>query len=80
MKEYLIMTILKSKKVWFTIAAIVIPAVARALGVTEDAVSEIFWALVTLTGAQGLADLGKGAVQQIQTKTTRNRSINAYAF
>ena len=58
MKEYLIMTILKSKKVWFTISA-----VARALGVTEDAVSEIFWALVTLTGAQGVADLGKGAVQ-----------------
>jgi hypothetical protein len=46
MKEYLIMTILKSKKV---------------LGVSEDAVSEIFWALVTLTGAQGVADLGKGA-------------------
>ena len=63
MKEYLIMTILKSKKVWFTIAAIVIPAGARALGVTEDAVSEIFWALVTLTGAQGVADLGKGAVK-----------------
>ena len=63
MKEYLIMTILKSKKVWFTISAIVIPAVARALGVSEDAVSEIFWALVTLTGAQGVADLGKGAIQ-----------------
>ena len=55
------MTILKSKKVWFTIAAIVIPSVARVLGVSEDAVSEIFWALVTLTGAQGVADLGKGA-------------------
>jgi hypothetical protein len=63
MKEYLILTILKSKKVWFTIAAIVIPAVARALGVSEDAVSEIFWALVTLTGAQGVADFGKGAIQ-----------------
>tara|TARA_R100000231_G_C5300143_1_gene157299 strand:+ start:224 stop:415 length:192 start_codon:yes stop_codon:yes gene_type:complete len=63
MKEYLILTILKSKKVWFTISAIVIPAVARAIGVSEDAVSEIFWALVTLTGAQGVADLGKGAIQ-----------------
>jgi len=61
MKEYLIMTILKSKKVWFTIAAIVVPSIARVLGVSEDAVSEIFWALVTLTGAQGVADLGKGA-------------------
>ena len=35
MKEYLIYTILKSKKVWYTIAAMVIPAVARVLGVSE---------------------------------------------
>jgi len=59
MKEYLIYTILKSKKVWYTIAAMVIPTIARALGVTEDAVSEIFWALVALTGAQGVADISK---------------------
>tara|TARA_R100000458_G_C8255125_1_gene231351 strand:+ start:267 stop:497 length:231 start_codon:yes stop_codon:yes gene_type:complete len=61
MKNWLILTMLKSKKVWFTIAAIVIPNVARLLGVSEDAVGEIFWALVALTGAQGVADLGKGA-------------------
>ncbi len=59
MKQYLIYTILKSKKVWYTIAAIVVPQVARLLGVSEDAVSEIFWALVALTGAQGVADISK---------------------
>jgi len=59
MKKYLIYTILKSKKVWYTIAAIVVPQVARLLGVSEDAVSEIFWALVALTGAQGVADISK---------------------
>ena len=63
MKEYLIMTILKSKKVWYTIAAIVVPLVAEALGTDEQSVSNIFWALVALTGAQGVADLGKGAVK-----------------
>ena len=63
MKQYLIMTILKSKKVWYTIAAIVVPLVAEALGTDEQSVSNIFWALVALTGAQGVADLGKGAVQ-----------------
>ena len=63
MKNWLILTMLKSKKVWFTIAAIIIPNVARLLGVSEDAVAEIFWALVALTGAQGVADLGKGAKQ-----------------
>tara|TARA_R110000824_G_scaffold29313_1_gene97675 strand:+ start:1089 stop:1271 length:183 start_codon:yes stop_codon:yes gene_type:complete len=59
MKQYLIMTILKSKKVWYTIAAIVVPFIARVLGVDEIHVTEIFWALVGLTGAQGLADSGK---------------------
>ena len=63
MKNWLILTMLISKKVWFTIAAIIIPNVARLLGVAEDAVAEIFWALVALTGAQGGADLGKGAKQ-----------------
>ncbi len=57
------MTILKSKKVWYTIAAIVVPLVAEALGTDEQSVSNIFWALVALTGAQGVADLGKGAVK-----------------
>ena len=59
MKNYLISTILKSKKVWYTIAAMVIPQIARLIGVSEDAVSEIFWALVALTGAQGVADISK---------------------
>lgn len=59
MKQYLIMTILKSKKVWYTIAAIVVPFIARVLGIDEVHVSEIFWSLVALTGAQGLADSGK---------------------
>jgi|TARA_B100000513_G_C11865468_1_gene174219 hypothetical protein len=63
MKQYLIMTILKSKKVWYTIAAIVVPLVAEALGTDEQSVSNIFWALVALTGAQGVADFGKDAVK-----------------
>jgi len=63
MKQYLIMTILKSKKVWYTIAAIVVPLVAEALGTDEQSVSNIFWALVALTGAQGVADFGKDAIK-----------------
>jgi len=63
MKQYLIMTILKSKKIWYTIAAIVVPLVAEALGTDEQSVSNIFWALVALTGAQGVADFGKDAVK-----------------
>ena len=59
MKNYLIYTMLKSKKVWYTIAAIVVPFIARSLGIDEVHVSEMFWALVGLTGAQGIADSGK---------------------
>tara|TARA_R110000796_G_scaffold201386_1_gene317576 strand:- start:527 stop:709 length:183 start_codon:yes stop_codon:yes gene_type:complete len=59
MKNLLISTMLRSKKVWYTIAAIIIPFIARTIGVDEVHVSEIFWALVGLTGAQGLADSGK---------------------
>ena len=59
MKEWLIMTMLQSKKVWYTIAAIVVPLIANALGTDEQSVSNIFWALVSLTGAQGIADMGK---------------------
>ena len=59
MKNFLISTMLRSKKVWYTIAAIIVPFIARTLGVDEIHVSEIFWSLVALTGAQGLADSGK---------------------
>ena len=59
MKQYLIGKILKSRKVWYTIAAIVVPFVARVLGIDEVHVTEMFWSLVALTGAQGLADSGK---------------------
>ena len=61
MKEYLIMTMLKSKKVWYTIAAMVVPFIARSLGVDEVHVSEIFWALLALIGVTGLQDFGKDA-------------------
>ena len=61
LEKFLIGQILKSKKVWYTISAILVPIIARALDVEETHVSEIFWALVALTGAQGVADMGKHA-------------------
>ena len=61
MKNYLILTILKSKKVWFTIAAIIVPFIARSLDVDEVHVSEIFWSILALLGVTGLQDFGKEA-------------------
>ncbi len=61
MKNYLILTMLKSKKVWYTLAAIIVPFIARSLGVDEIYVSEIFWSILALLGVTGLQDFGKEA-------------------
>jgi len=61
MKNYLILTMLKSKKVWYTIAAIIVPFIARSLDVDEVHVSEIFWSILALLGVTGLQDFGKEA-------------------
>ena len=59
MKNYIIPKLLTSKKVWLGISSIVIPLIATALGVDEDAVSKIWWSLIAMLGGQSLADFGK---------------------
>jgi hypothetical protein len=59
MKEYIITKLLTSKKVWLAITSIVVPLVARALGVDEGIISDIWWSLIALLGGQSLADFGK---------------------
>jgi|TARA_R110001599_G_scaffold255743_1_gene455904 hypothetical protein len=59
MKNYIITKLLTSKKVWLGISSIVIPLIASALGVDEDAVSKIWWSLIAILGGQSLADFGK---------------------
>ena len=59
MKNYIITQLLTSKKVWLGISSIVVPMIAAALGVDEDAVSKIWWSLIAMLGGQSLADFGK---------------------
>ncbi len=59
MKNYIITQLLTSKKVWLGISSIVVPMIAAALGVDEDAVSKIWWSLIAVLGGQSLADFGK---------------------
>ena len=59
MKNYIITQLLTSKKVWLGLASIVIPLIANALNVDEDAVSKIWWSLIAMLGGQSLADFGK---------------------
>jgi hypothetical protein len=58
MKKFL-KKIIQSRKFWFTISAIVIPLIVKKMGVDVETATNIFWAFVALTGAQGLADLGE---------------------
>jgi hypothetical protein len=51
--------ILNSKKFWYAISSVVVPVIVTSLGVDEQTASNLFIALLSLAGFQGLADLGK---------------------
>lgn len=54
----LLLKIVQSKKFWYIVASIVIPLIVKNLGVDAETATNIFWAFVALTGAQGIADIG----------------------
>lgn len=53
--------ILHSKKFIYAISSIIVPSICTALGVDEQTASNLFYALLSLAGFQGLADIGKEA-------------------
>jgi len=59
MKEWLIKQMFSSKKFWYAIASILIPALVTYLGVSEESATEIFYAALTLIIGQGIADINK---------------------
>ena len=59
MINYIITKLLTSKKVLLGISSIVIPIIASFLGADEDAVSKIWWSLLSMLGGQSFADFGK---------------------
>jgi hypothetical protein len=59
MKNWLISTMLKSKKFWYAVGSIVIPAIVTLLGVSPETAQEIFYAALTLVLGQGIADASK---------------------
>ena len=58
-QKYLIGQMLKSKKFWYAISSVVVPALVTYLGVDESTATNLFYALLTLIGAQGIADVAK---------------------
>ena len=59
MKNWLIRTMLKSKKFWYAISAVVIPALVTYLGVDEATATDLFHSILVLILRQGIADISK---------------------
>ncbi len=59
MKDWLIRQMFSSKKFWYAVASIVVPAIVTYLGVSPETATEIFYAALTLIVGQGIADINK---------------------
>ena len=47
MKDWLIRQMFSSKKFWYAVASVIVPAIVSYLGVSEAAAQEIFYACLT---------------------------------
>ena len=59
LEKYLIGQMVKSKKFWYAVSSVVVPAIVTYLGVDETTARDLFYAILTLIGAQGIADIAK---------------------
>ena len=59
MKNWLILTMMKSKKFWYAISAVVIPALVTYLGVDEGTATNLYHSILVLILGQGIADISK---------------------
>ena len=61
LKNLVISKLLKSKKIWLGISAMVIPYIARQMQVDEIHVQELWYSLLAMLAGVSLSDLGKEA-------------------
>jgi len=59
LSKYLIGQMFKSKKFWYAISSVVIPALVTYLGVDEATATNLYYAILTLIVGQGIADVAK---------------------
>tara|TARA_R100001530_G_scaffold126039_1_gene94747 strand:- start:1071 stop:1253 length:183 start_codon:yes stop_codon:yes gene_type:complete len=59
MKGWLIRQMLGSKKFWYAISAVVVPAVVQLLGVSTGTAEDLYHAILVLILGQGIADVAK---------------------
>jgi hypothetical protein len=58
-KTWLINQMMKSKKFWYAISAVVVPAIVQYLGVGEDTATDLYHSILVLILGQGIADVAK---------------------
>jgi uncharacterized membrane protein len=59
LEKFLIGQMFKSKKFWYAVSSVVVPVIVTFLGVDEATATNLYYALLTLVGAQGIADVAK---------------------
>lgn len=59
LEKYLLGKMLKSKKFWYAISSVVIPAIVTYLGVDVETAKELYYAILVLILGQGIADVAK---------------------
>ena len=59
MKNWLILTMMKSKKFWYAVSSVIIPALVTYLGVDEETATNLYHAILVLILGQGIADISK---------------------
>tara|TARA_R100001224_G_scaffold3632_3_gene2187 strand:+ start:2172 stop:2366 length:195 start_codon:yes stop_codon:yes gene_type:complete len=59
LENYLIGQMFKSKKFWYAVSSVVIPAIVTYLGVDETTAKDLYYAILTLIVGQGIADVAK---------------------
>jgi hypothetical protein len=59
LQKYLIGKMFKSKKFWYAVSSVIVPAIVTFLGVDEETATNLFQALLVLVVGQGIADAGK---------------------
>ena len=59
LERFIIGQMIKSKKFWYAIASVVVPAIVTYLGVSEATATELYHAILVLILGQGIADVAK---------------------
>ena len=59
LENYLIGQMFKSKKFWYAVSSVVVPAIVTYLGVDETTAKDLYYAILTLIVGQGIADVAK---------------------